>query len=163
MRRRPAARTRSSSWATTTGPRARARSAPIAPLNRTGYDIRDTIAAYTARVAPSKLILGVPYYGRAWSTDSGALHATNTSGTKFGASTTVVYDTAADYLAQYGRHYDAGEGVAWTAYQRQNCTSTYGCVTSWRELYVDDATAIGAKYDLQVQVVLPADRVASST
>ena len=96
----------------------------------------------------SKLILGVPYYGRAWSTSSGALHASNTSSTKTGASTTVVYDTAADYLAQYGRHYDAGEGVAWTAYQRQNCTSTYGCVTSWRELYVDDAAALGAKYDL---------------
>jgi len=120
----------------------------IAPLTRTGYDIRDTILAYTARVAPSKLILGVPYYGRAWSTDSGALNATNTSSTKTGASTTVVYDTAADYLAQYGRHYDAGEAVAWTAYLRQNCTSTYGCVTSWRELYVDDAAAIGAKYDL---------------
>jgi spore germination protein YaaH/flagellar hook assembly protein FlgD len=120
----------------------------IAPLDRNGYGIRDTIVAYTARVAPSKLILGVPYYGRAWSTDSGALNATNTSSTKFGASTTVVYDTAADYLAQYGRHYDAFEDVAWTAYQRENCTSTYGCVTSWRELYVDDATAIGAKYDL---------------
>ncbi|HEX2755185.1 MAG TPA: glycosyl hydrolase family 18 protein [Candidatus Limnocylindrales bacterium] len=120
----------------------------IAPLTRTGYDIRDTILAYTARVAPSKLILGVPYYGRAWSTATGALRATNTSGTKYGASTAVVYDTAADVLAQHGRHYDATEGVAWTAYQRENCTSTYGCVTSWRELYVDDATAIGAKYDL---------------
>ena len=32
----------------------------IAPLDRTGYDIRDTIAAYTARVPPSKVILGVP-------------------------------------------------------------------------------------------------------
>ena len=120
----------------------------LAPLSSTGYDIADTVAAYRARVPASKLILGVPYYGRAWSTDSGALHATNTSGTKFGASTTVVYDTAADYLARYGRHYDAGEAVAWTSYQRENCTSTYGCVTSWRELYVDDAAALGAKYDL---------------
>lgn len=119
----------------------------IAPLNRIGYDIRDTIIAYRAKVSASKLILGVPYYGRAWSTASGALNATNTSSTATGASTTVVYDTAADYLAQYGRHYDATEGVAWTAYQRQNCTAS-GCVTSWRELYVDDATALGAKYDL---------------
>jgi spore germination protein YaaH/flagellar hook assembly protein FlgD len=120
----------------------------VAPLTRTGYDIRDTVIAYTARVAPSKLILGVPYYGRAWSTSTNTLNATNTSSTKTGASTTVVYDTAADYLAQYGRRYDPTEQVAWTAYQRQNCTATYGCVTSWRELYVDDATAIGAKYDL---------------
>jgi spore germination protein YaaH/flagellar hook assembly protein FlgD len=120
----------------------------IAPASRTGYDIRDTIAAYTARVAPSKLILGVPYYGRAWSTSSSAVHATNTSSTKTGASTTVVYSTAADYLAKYGRKYEATEQVAWTAYQRENCTTTYGCVTSWRQLYVDDASALGVKYDL---------------
>ncbi len=120
----------------------------IAPLTRTGYDIRETVAAYTARIPASKVILGVPYYGRAWSTSSSALHATNTSGTKYGSSTTVLYDTAADYLAEHGRKYDATEGVAWTAYVRQNCTSTYGCVNSWRQLYVDDAAAISAKYDL---------------
>ena len=127
----------------------------VAPLSLSGgYDIRDTIAAYTAVIAPSKVILGVPYYGRAWSTASGALHASNTSGPKTGDSTTVVYDTAADYLAQYGHHYDSGEAVAWTAYQRRNCTSTYGCVTAWRELYVDDAAALGAKYDLVNQYAL---------
>ncbi|HEY3163930.1 MAG TPA: glycosyl hydrolase family 18 protein [Candidatus Limnocylindrales bacterium] len=120
----------------------------VAPLSRDGYDIRDTILAYRAQVPTSKLILGVPYYGRAWSTSSSALNATNTSSTKTGASTTVVYDTAADYLAQHGRRYDTVEGVAWTAYQRENCTTSYGCVLSWRELYVDDATALGAKYDL---------------
>ena len=49
-------------------------------------------SAYTARVPASKLILGVPYYGRAWSTNSDDLHATNISGTKYGASTTVVYE-----------------------------------------------------------------------
>ena len=52
-----------------------------------GYDIVDTIRAYRARVPPSKLILGVPYYGRAWSTNSERLNAANTSGAKNGAST----------------------------------------------------------------------------
>ena len=46
------------------------------------------------------------------------------------------------------RRYDAGEGVAWTAYRRENCTPTYGCVKPWRQLYFDDATALKAKYDL---------------
>lgn len=120
----------------------------IAPLSRTGYDITDTVAAYAARVAPSKLILGVPYYGRAWSTSDDTVHATNTSSAKTGASTTVVYSTAADFLAQYGRRLEETEQVAWTAYQRENCTATYGCVTSWRQLYIDDAATLGAKYDV---------------
>ena len=120
----------------------------IAPLSRTGYDIRETIRAYRARVPASKLILGVPYYGRAWSTSSDNLHARNISGTKYGASTTVPYSTAVGYLADHGRRYDSTEGVAWTAYKRRNCTSTYGCVTPWRQLYVDDARALRAKYDL---------------
>jgi flagellar hook assembly protein FlgD len=120
----------------------------VAPVAKAGYDIVDTVRAFAARVSPSKLILGVPYYGRAWSTSGNGLHAANISGTKFGTSTTVTYDVAADYLAKHGRRYDRVEGVAWTAYRRENCTATYGCVTPWRELYVDDATALGQKYDL---------------
>ena len=120
----------------------------IAPIAGPAYDIADTILAYTARVPASKLILGVPYYGRAWSTDTDQLNATNISGTKNGASATVVYSTAADYLTQHGRRYDAVEGTAWTVYRRQNCTPTHGCVEPWRQLYVDDAEALRAKYDL---------------
>ena len=120
----------------------------VAPLSRSGYDIRDTVAAYASRVPASKLILGVPYYGRAWSTSSDLVHATNISGTKNGASATVTYASALPYFEQYGKRYDATEGVAWTVYRRQNCTSTYGCVNPWRQLYVDDARALGAKYDV---------------
>ncbi len=120
----------------------------IAPLRASIYDINDTLAAYLARVPASKLILGVPYYGRAWSTKTDNLHSENISGTKFGASSTAVYTTARQLLADHGRRYDATEGVAWTAYKRETCTATYGCVTSWRQLYVDDVTALKSKYDL---------------
>jgi spore germination protein YaaH len=120
----------------------------IAPMGGAMYDIVDTVRAYTARVPGSKLILGVPYYGRAWSTESDNLHSSNISGTKFGASSSVNYSVAVDYLADHGRRYDTVEQVAWTAYRRENCSATYGCVTSWRQLYVDDATALKAKYDL---------------
>ena len=124
------------------------RAGSVAPVGGLSYDLRDTLAAYLSRVPASKLILGVPYYGRAWSTDSPALNARNISGSRFGASTTVPYGTAQGYGAQHGRKYDPLEGVAWTAYRRQNCTKTYGCVTPWRQLYYDDAQALGAKYDL---------------
>ncbi len=120
----------------------------IAPIGGTRYDVADTIRAYRARVSPSKLILGVPYYGRAWSTNSDRLNAANTSSAKTGGSTAVVYGTAIGVLQDNGRRWDAREGVAWTAYQRENCTATYGCVTSWRQLYMDDAAALRAKYDL---------------
>jgi spore germination protein YaaH len=120
----------------------------ISPLTGPVYDLTDTVAAYTARISPSKVILGVPYYGRAWSTPSDALHAANISGEQYGYSSTVTYTTAADYFATYGRRWDPIEGAPWTAYQRQTCTTTYGCVTMWRELYVDDAASLGLRYDL---------------
>lgn len=120
----------------------------VAPLARSGYDIRDTVAAYAARVPASKLILGVPYYGRAWSTATNLVHARNISGARYGASATVVYTSALPFFTQHGKRYATSEQVAWTVYRRQNCTATYGCVNPWRQLYIDDARALSAKYDL---------------
>ena len=120
----------------------------VAPIGGPSYDIGNTISAYLGRLPPSKVILGVPYYGRAWSTDSSALHARNISGTKYGASTTVVYTTARQYAVDHGRKWDPVEGAAWTSYRRENCTAAYGCVNPWRELYYDDAQSLGLKYDL---------------
>ena len=69
-----------------------------------------------------------PYYGRAWSTSTSALGSQNISGTKYGASTTVVYTTARGYAVDHGKKWDPVEAVAWTVYRRENCTTTYGCV-----------------------------------
>src|SRR4029077_19273896 len=44
----------------------------ISPLNGPLYDVSDTVAAYLAKVPSNKIILGLPWYGRAWSTVSGA-------------------------------------------------------------------------------------------
>ncbi len=120
----------------------------ISPLTGPAYDLTDTVAAYAARVSSSKLILGVPYYGRAWSTNTSALHAANISGSEYGTSVTAVYGTAADLAAQYGRLYDTGEQAPWTEYQKTTCTTTYGCQTAWRQLYYDDASSLKLRYDL---------------
>ena len=120
----------------------------IAPIGGPRYDVADTVRAYTDRIPASKVILGVPYYGRAWSTSTDQLNAPNISGAKYGTSVTVLYETARDLAITNGRRYDPVEGVAWTAYRRETCTSTYGCVTSWRQVYYEDAVSLKAKYDI---------------
>ena len=125
-----------------------ARVGSIAPIGGPTYDIADTVRTYLGRIPAAKVILGVPYYGRAWSTDTAAVHARNISGTKYGASTTVVYGTARQVAADHGRKWDAAEGSSWVVYRRKNCTARYGCVNPYRQVYYDDATALGLKYDL---------------
>ncbi|HTK44178.1 MAG TPA: glycosyl hydrolase family 18 protein [Patescibacteria group bacterium] len=120
----------------------------ISPLSGPAYDLSDTIKAFTAETSPSKLILGLPWYGRAWSTPTDDPHARNISGTKYGAVAEPSYAQAVDLFAAFGRRWDAVEQSPWTAYRKQTCTAANGCVTSWRELYVDDATSLRLRYDL---------------
>jgi len=120
----------------------------IDPLAGPGYDLAETVRAYTARVPASRVILGVPYYGRAWSTVSDAVNARTQTGARYGYSAAVGYATAIEYAAKHGRRYDSREVSAWTAYQKQSCTPASGCVTTWRQLYYDDAATLGARYDL---------------
>ncbi len=120
----------------------------IDPLSGPAYDLTDTINAFKARVPASKIVLGVPYYGRAWSTVSSAVNARTQSAAKYGGSVSVVYTDALAVAAQHGRRYDAREVSAWVAYKKQNCTARYGCVTTWRQLYYDDAATLRARYDV---------------
>jgi spore germination protein YaaH len=120
----------------------------IDPLSGPAYDLQDTIVAFSSRVPASKLILGVPWYGRAWSTVTSGVNGQNQSGAKFGGSNSVIYDTARDYAAQHGSQWDSREQTSWVVYKLQTCTATYGCVTSWRQLYFDDPRSIKLRYDL---------------
>src|SRR4029450_2682896 len=79
---------------------------------------------------------------------SDKLNATNISGTKYGGTAEPTYGPAYDLVGPYGRRWDPVEQAPGTAYRKQTCTSTYGCVTSWRELYYDDAASLKLRYDL---------------
>ena len=120
----------------------------IAPLQGPAYDVGDAVAQYVARVPPSQVILGVPYYGRVWSTETDQPQAVNISGVQFGESATPIYSSAVTTAAQHGRRWDAAEASPYVAYQRENCTTTYGCVTAWRQLWYDDPVSLGLKYEL---------------
>jgi spore germination protein YaaH/flagellar hook assembly protein FlgD len=123
-------------------------SGSVDPLSGPTYDLADTVRQYTARISPSRVILGLPWYGRAWSTASSAPRSTNVSGAKYGYSTAVNYENIPALIAKYGRKWDATEQSPYIAYQRQNCTSTYGCVTSWRQVWFDDAASLALRYQL---------------
>jgi spore germination protein YaaH/flagellar hook assembly protein FlgD len=118
----------------------------VSPLIGPTYDLTDTVAAYLARTSASKVILGVPYYGRAWSTTSSVVHAATRPGSAtYGYSSSVAYGTAVGVAAANGRRWDATEASPWSAYRWQYCAT---CPTTWRQLYYDDAQSLGLKYDL---------------
>jgi spore germination protein YaaH/flagellar hook assembly protein FlgD len=118
----------------------------VDPLHGPVYDLTETIQAYLARVAAGQIILGIPYYGRAWSTASDAKNAPTLDAATYGASTAVTYDNAAALADKYGRRYDDVEISAWIAYQK-SCPSG-GCTATWRQLYYDDAQTLRARYDV---------------
>jgi len=121
---------------------------PTAPL--TGYYYNDTSTAsqYVAAVPAAKVILGVPYYGRK------ACVASGTPNQYPNPSTSVVADSYLDAIGEAGApqvlagsfatHRDANDAAGqerWDTWFNTslNCT---------RELYWDDATSLGLKYDL---------------
>jgi spore germination protein YaaH/flagellar hook assembly protein FlgD len=124
------------------------RSGSIAPLSGPAYDLADTVRAYKRRVPGSRLILGVPWYGRAWSTASASPRSKTLTGAKYGYSAAVTYENAIEYAKKHGRKWDAVEQSPYVVYRRKNCTRKYGCVTSWRQIWYEDAASLKRRYAL---------------
>ena len=122
----------------------------ISPLTGPAYDLTDTLDTYLARVPASKVILGLPYYGRAWSTATDAVQARTLSGSEYGYSATANYDYIVEELIPgNGRRWDSEEQVPWTAYPNSRCpASTADCSHTFRQLYYDDAESLRLKYQL---------------
>ncbi len=112
------------------------------------YDLTQVINSYKSRVPVSKIILGLPWYGIAWSThvDAPNDRVLKNSGCE---PTSVLFAQAALLASQHGRRYDSIEESAWTAYQL-DCgdEGPDGLpMMTWRELYYDDAQSLAVKYD----------------
>ncbi len=116
------------------------RAGGVAPMSSSYMlDVNESVNDYLSETSGSKLIWGVPYYGRTWYTTSNALNATTVSGAS-GQSKAYYYTGAASLAAKYGRKWDSLGQVPWFAYKDST--------GQWIEGYYDDATSLGAKYDM---------------
>jgi spore germination protein YaaH len=117
------------------------RAGGVAPMESAYVlDVQDSIDSYLSIIPGSKIIFGVPYYGRTWLTTSDALNATTVPGAS-GSSKAYYYTGSRDLAATYGRRWDDVGKVPWFAYY----DSAKG---SWVEGYYDDAASLGEKYDM---------------
>jgi Glycosyl hydrolases family 18/S-layer homology domain len=130
-----------------------ARAGGVSPLDSPHVlDVRTAMADYLDVVPASRLIWGVPYYGRAWTTQTSSVNSLTcknasvcpsgkASAGAFGRSWAPGYVDALEASGEHGRQWDATGSVAWYRYQ----SSTYG---TWVQGYYDDPQSLDAKYDL---------------
>jgi len=119
------------SWSSTSG--------PCSPLSGGTYNITNTILSQYGTVTsqyPGKLILGVPYYGLQWKTE------TQNPGSpviSYVASTRL--KNSIPLAQQYGYLWSTTYKTPW--YRYNNGT--------WNQVWFDDDSSLGLKYDLAAQ------------
>jgi len=118
-----------------------ARAGGVAPMDSPYIlDVNESVTDYLQIVPGSKIIWGVPYYGRAWRTQSNVLNALTAPGA---ASSSVAYYYTGNLVlaGRYGRLWDSVGKVPWFRYYDT-------AAASWVEGYYDDAMSLAAKWDM---------------
>jgi spore germination protein YaaH len=98
------------------------------------FDLTDSIERFKAWGPDSKIILGLPYYGRKYKVASLDPYATTTY-----TASNITFTGANPYLDRFGRNYDAVESSAWTGWNDNG---------TLYEIYIDDARALAAREDM---------------
>jgi spore germination protein YaaH len=107
---------------------------PVAPLQGENYNVTRSITTYLGlEVAPSKLMLGVPWYGYDWPVVSNLRKAATT-----GTGTARLYSAAKQLAEDHGYTFDITTSVPWLSYN----------ASTWRQMWYDDLESLGMKYDL---------------
>ena len=118
--------------------------ASLAPLVDavTGFDIESTTANLLSVAEPGNVILGLPWYGRAWTTKGPEPFSPTRSGRNLTGPSTPTYEAALDVARENGRHYDPIAATAWSVYVTKYCDT---CPETWRQVWYDDVDGFGDK------------------
>lgn len=118
----------------------------VAPLRDPDeLDVRESLGRALARAPADRLILAMPWYGRAWSTRSKERGARTKTGPRVLAPSTAVYRVAVPRAAAAGRQWDRTQAAAWSVYPSRGCAT---CPVSPRQLWYDDVDSVKAKLRL---------------
>jgi len=115
---------------------------PIAPTINSSfwgyYAVNTSISDILGTGAPSdKLILGIPYYGYDWPTESSSMG----SATRGSGSAVVFYNAKAN-SSSYGRLWDNYSLTPWYTY--------YVSGDGWHQCWYEDSVSMGSKLDLMI-------------
>lgn len=120
-----------------------AQAGPEAPLynfqTSYNYTLSKTITTYIKNGAtPSKILLGLPYYGREWQVAGNTIPA-STTGT-FTSSRTLSYvNSNPTTYSVSNKYWDANAYAPYYAYTSSG---------NWRQCFIDDIYSMGRKYDM---------------
>ena len=123
-----------------------ARAGGVAPMDSNYiFSAIDAMRDHLARVPASKIIWGVPYYGRAWNTTSASVNSTVRSPVDSVAFSYYGKDGSTAYggkvlAARHGRQWDSLGRVPWFVYRAAD--------GGYRQGYYDDPASLRAKYDM---------------
>jgi len=121
---------------------------PNSPLN--GWTFNDTVdvAQYLTKAPASKIILGVPYYGYKWRTVDGSPYSSAVSGGVAESYSGVLNDLSCGHVAMTNSWDGTGQSP-WASWWSPAVNDPCGDnLRSPEELYYDNATSLGLKYDL---------------
>jgi spore germination protein YaaH len=115
---------------------------PVAPLADSAMwgaqSQTSTVALFTGKVDPARLLLGMPLYGYDYHATSASIPTTHVAGT---SATAVTYAKAETIAPMYGAKWDAASSTPY--YQ-------YTDATGARQCFYEDAKSLGMKIDLAV-------------
>jgi spore germination protein YaaH len=118
----------------------------LAPMySPTSYDLIQITNAYLNRVAPDKIVMALPWYGRQWPTVTAEVNSlTQTDRDLYDRAHNIGYTGALALAAQYGRQVDPVEQSAYSVFRWRMEPS---CPETWKQVYYDDVETLGYKYD----------------